>query len=191
MKRLLLLAALAASASGVFAQGTISFISPSGMFVTWDGIGTPAAAGTRISAAYGVRVGLYYNNTLVSSLAQVGTSSTGTTNAAFDGRFGTTVTATIPGLAPGATGTSFQVKAWSGNFATYDDAKAGGALYTGESAQFSNVAGGGVDPVTGGDNLPAALSGFTGMTVTGIPEPSTIALAALGLGGLLALRRRK
>ncbi len=46
------------------------------------------------------------------------------------------------------------------------------------------LGGGGVPPATA-----APLTGFTGGTLA--PEPSTIALAALGLGGLLFISRRK
>ncbi len=40
-------------------------------------------------------------------------------------------------------------------------------------------------------STPAALTGFTGGRLFLLPEPSTIALAALGLGGLLFVSRRK
>jgi hypothetical protein len=33
--------------------------------------------------------------------------------------------------------------------------------------------------------------GFNGLQLTQVPEPSTIALGALGLGSLLFIRRRK
>jgi hypothetical protein len=52
-----------------------------------------------------------------------------------------------------------------------------------------------VSVVLGGSGTPAAppagLWGFTGGKLIPAPEPSTIALAALGLGGLLFISRRK
>lgn len=51
------------------------------------------------------------------------------------------------------------------------------------------LGGAGTPPAT-----PAALTGFTGgklLVVPVVPEPSTIALAALGLGGLAFISRRK
>lgn len=199
MKRLTLLtAAFALSSFGAFAQGTITFanvvtLNPIPYVVWGTSAGAGNVAGTRIPAAADVKVGLYYNNALVGAPVAIGKSSTGTINAAFDGRFNGPGL-TIPGLAAGQSG-SFIVKAWSGNFATYEAAAAGGAAYGGVSAAFSNPTGGVPDPVTQVPGLPAPLSGFTSPlsvnTLAVIPEPSTLALAGLGLGALLMIRRRK
>lgn len=199
MKRLTLLAvAFALSTIGAFAQGTLTFanvvtLNPIPYVVWGSDAGAGNVAGTRISAAGDVKVGLYYNDALVSAPVNIGRSSTGTINAAFDGRFnGPGVT--IPGLAAGQSGT-FVVKAWSGSFTTYELAAEGGALYGGVSTPFSNPTGGVPDPVTGVPGLPASLTGFTSPlsvnALVPIPEPSTFALAGLGLGALLLIRRRK
>jgi len=198
MKRLTLLTAFALSGFGAFAQGTITFanivtLSPIPYVVWGPNAGAGNVAGARISAAAGVKVGLYYNNALVGAPVEIGKSSTGTINAAFDGRFNGPGL-TIPNLPAGQSG-SFIVKAWSGSFATYADAVAGGAAYGGESLAFTNPTGGVPDPVTGIAGLPASLTGFTSPlavnTLAVVPEPKTIALAGLGLGGLLLMRRRK
>jgi len=197
MKRLILLTAFALSTVGAFAQGTVGFanivtINPI-PYVVWGENGG-GAVGSRIAAAGDVKVGLYYQNALVSPVVAIGKSSTGTINAAFDGRFnGPSVT--VPNLPAGQSG-SFIVKAWSGNFATYELAQSGGALYLGASAPFTNPTGGVIDAVTGVPGLPAPLSGFvTPLSVSGatvvIPEPSTFALAGLGLAALVLIRRRK
>jgi hypothetical protein len=182
MKRLIITAAaLAISTVGALAQGTIVFANANTALVVW-GQGLPFSG--PVAATEGVKVGLYYNGALVSPTPYVGTLSTGATNTGFNGRFNAGQV-TVPGLASGATGT-FQVRAWSGNFASYEAAVTGGSLYTAISADFQNGSGG---PVPGNPDIPAAtLTGFTGMV---IPEPSTIALAALGLGALLAFRRRR
>lgn len=190
MKKFATIAALMATALGVSAQGLVNFANTSTTLVNW-GQGGAGAQGTAVDAAAGVKVGLYYNGALVSTQFPIlGTTSTGTANPAFNGRFnGGQIT--VPGLAAGANGTSFEVKAWSGNFTSYEAATTGGATYRGASGVFTNPTGGAVDPVTGIPSPAAALSGFTGMTVSGIPEPSTYALAGLGLGALLLIRRRK
>jgi hypothetical protein len=191
----MLLAALAVSASGVFAQGTITFANTTGSYVVW-GEGGLLAPNTRIPGTNGIKVGLYYNDQLVpNSAIPVGVRlSDGTMPAGLNGRFiGPAVT--VPNLTAGTPGNGFVVKAWSGNFDSYEAAIASGQfVYTGLSSPFSNPTGGAIDPATGSPGLPADLTGFAALgqfTVVGIPEPSTIALAALGLGGLLALRRRK
>jgi hypothetical protein len=193
MKKFATIAALMATALGALAQGTVDFRSPSGVFVTWGANGA-GAPGTPIAGDAGVKVGLYYSSggsyTLVSTqFPIVGTLSSGTINANVNGRFtGNPSIITVPGLVAGQNGT-FQVRAWSGNFTSYEAASSGGALYLGNSGDFTNPSGGVGDPAT-----PASpLSGFTGMTVAGgvIPEPSTMAIAGLGLGALLLIRRRK
>jgi len=195
MKRLTLLtAAFALSTIGAFAQGTITFANVVTLnpipYVVW-GPGGGGSVGSRIAAAGDVKVGLYYQNAMVGASVNIGRSSTGTINAAFDGRFNGPGL-TIPGLAAGQSGT-FVVKAWSGSFTTYELALAGNpAGYFGVSDPFSNPTGGVPDPVTGVPGLPASLTGFTQpLSVQPIPEPSTIALAGLGLGALLLIRRRK
>jgi len=192
MKRLITTAAIAMlSAVGAYAQGTIVFANGTSSLVVWDA----ALGGGAIPATAGIKVGLYYNGTggfvLVPKGVNpyppyLGTTSTGATNTAVNGRFNAGTLA-VPGLAGGATGT-FQVRAWSGGFESYEAAVAGGAQYLASTADFLNGSGG----PTADPNAPpipaATLSGFTGLVV---PEPSTIALAALGLGAMCLIRRRK
>lgn len=93
------------------------------------------------------------------------------------------VTVDVPGVASGAQAT-LVMRAYQGaSFAT--------ATAKGESAPFTVALGGGTLP-------PSNLVGLTGpITVSGavivpeIPEPSTLALGALGVGAALMLRRRK
>lgn len=196
MKKLIITAALAMTAVAAFAQGTITFNNGATTAIVWAPTGIPpgATAGAAIEGSYGIKVGLFYNTsgttfTLVSPTPYLGTTSSGATNAAFNGRFnaGTVI---VQGLAAGQSG-NFQVRAWQGSFASYDAAKTGGG-YIGASPTFSNPSGGAVDPVTGIAGAAAGLTGLTaGFPVTGIPEPSTLVLAGLGLGALALIRRRK
>ncbi len=89
-------------------------------------------------------------------------------------------TVQVPFIAPGAVAT-IKVLAWDKTTgATYDLATTRGAL------TFDIAALGGVGSPPG---LPATMANFTSFTLT-VPEPSTYALAALGLGGLLLFRRK-
>lgn len=70
-------------------------------------------------------------------------------------------------------------------------------IFEGQDFASSLTTGTGVATATGGNvngvppELPGSLTSFaSGIVVTTVPEPSTIALAVLGLGAL-ALRRRK
>ena len=82
---------------------------------------------------------------------------------------------------------AYQIKAWDGQFASYDLAVAGNGK-RGASDVVTGVAFGG--PQTG---LPAAtppnVNGFQSFSL--VPEPGTMTLGLLGLGGLIASRRRK
>jgi len=120
-------AALAISVSGAFAQGTITFNNGTANVINWA---VPGKTGA-VPATDGIKVGLYYQGasgfTLVSPTPYLGTLSSGATNTAVNGRWNVG-TVTVAGLTAGQTGT-FQVRAWSGGFASYEAAVAGGALY--------------------------------------------------------------
>jgi len=92
------------------------------------------------------------------------------------------VSATVPGVAGGGVA-SLIVRAYGGA-ASYDAAKTTIGAFFGESAPVSVTLA--EPPAT-----PPALTGLTAFAVLpGVPEPSTIAIGALGLAALL-LRRRK
>jgi hypothetical protein len=87
----------------------------------------------------------------------------------------------VPGVAPGASAT-FLLRAWIGaDFAS--------AQTKGESAQFT-VSGLGGTPVSGPPITPPSLNGLQSFDLVSSPEPSTIALAALGAAAFF-IRRRK
>ena len=77
----------------------------------------------------------------------------------------------------------FQVQAWTGNFNQYAAAVAGGAPAA-QSPIFKNPLG--LPP-----GVPAELINMPAMILSGTPEPSTLALAALGGVCPLVLRRRR
>jgi hypothetical protein len=92
---------------------------------------------------------------------------------------------TLVGVAPG-TPVNLVVKVWDNSHASYEAASADLLAAYGKSAVFSYTQ---PDPVL----LPSDtyMTGFAGFSITrNIPEPRSVALVALGLGGLLWLRRR-
>lgn len=90
----------------------------------------------------------------------------------------------IPTIAPDASAT-IKVIAWDKTTgATFDTATTKGSI----TFDIAKLGGAGSPPT-----LPAAMANFASFSLTAapvIPEPSTYALAALGLGGLLLFRRK-
>ena len=100
----------------------------------------------------------------------------------------TTQTVPINGVAPGATA-ALQVRVWDnmgGTVGTWAEALASGTA-SGMSSVFASQALGGAGAPP---SLPPEMTGWTSFNISQVPEPSVIALGALGLGALL-LRRRK
>lgn len=88
----------------------------------------------------------------------------------------------IPGTSPGGAG-SIIIRSWdSSTGATWEAATVRGtALVT-----LTGLGGGAIPPPGLG-----TAGNFTGLQLAVVPEPSTVALAALGLVGLLFVARRK
>jgi hypothetical protein len=202
-KALIALAAIATSASAL-AQGTITFfnnniINPTtgatyraGVFADNAPLvfGDPKGDST-IGAGAGITVGLFVAAGLSDTSTPIGTALFRTTSA--QEVFASAQDLVVPGTAPGASA-NLVVRAWTtsyGSFAAARDARDGIAQY-GEQA-FASKPLGGTNP-----NPPPPsfftpdMAPFTGfeMETSVVPEPSTFALGALGLGALL-LRRRK
>lgn len=104
--------------------------------------------------------------------------------------FWTNSTATVPTVAPGMQA-QFVVRVWNNNNGAVASWVQALALFRdhGESAAFTPSGLGGID-VDGNIVIPPNMSGFRSFNLIAVPEPSLIALGALGFGALL-LRRRK
>jgi MYXO-CTERM domain-containing protein len=135
--------------------------------------GSPGTAGA--GAAY--TAGLFLTSDLNTPLATTPFRGNNTFEV-----FANNVPVTITGQGTGAT-PNFTIRAWETGktFAT--------STVRGEASFTSQPLGG---PVAGNpDASPASLLGFNGFTMYTVPEPSTFALGALGLGALALIRRRK
>jgi hypothetical protein len=176
-------------AVGAFAQGSVNFAGKvAGVYDAPVSYGGALASGP----AYMVQL---YAGASAGGLAAVGAAVPLRTGAAAG--YWTGSARTIPASAIAADGTSqVQVRAW---------AVAAGATYEAASASGGGFGSGNTVPIkpTNAPDVPANLVGLTGFSISNLaggpgpgpgpvvtPEPSTIALGALG-GLALLLRRRK
>jgi len=211
-KTLLITLATMGLAMGAFAQGQISFQATSANgFVQYSTDGVTVA-----NYPIGTLAG-YGNATVAFFTAPNGTVLTlngGTPD--FTACTANTLTATI---ATGAGKTSaktitvanaannvnveMEVVAWAGTATSWAQAVAGGATLLGWSGKvFNSTQSGSLgwsqptgDPGAAIPNPPAGTvtgaGGYSGLILTPVPEPSTIALGGLGAAALLLFRRRK
>jgi len=204
MKKLILtaVAAVAVIAStDVYAQGTVDFANSSTSYIMDAYNGGAGGVATRVGVADKIAVALYWapltdeNNLTQIGAAYAGTLGTGIGNnppgtGLFSAGTRTTGSATTAGSSAW-----FQVRAWELTYGTtYEIAVAaaeqGGRLaLRGVSNKFSSGTGGAGTP----PSTPVSLVGAGKMESFSVvvPEPSVIALALLGAGSLLLLRRRK
>jgi hypothetical protein len=192
---LLAVTAFGLAATSTFAQGIIGFVNTSTTLVsTNSGTGTGSA-----TSASGTKIQLFYQpatsgtaptaisdilGSTLGSWEAVGTA--GTVGSPLAGRFGSFTDTTGSDVAPQGNVWLIAV-AWNGGAATYS--AAGQAIgttttYVGYSTVWSQATG-------GNGNGPVSTTGFTGLVLTPVPEPTTIALAGLGAASLLLFRRRK
>lgn len=176
MKKLLTVAALLVVAYASQAQGTVNFNNRVSGVVdapVFDVNGTTKLEGAAFQA------GLYEGNNLVGAAVPFRTGA----GAGYWNPVGGADRTTS--VAPGAAVT-LTVKAWEASGgATYAAAVAAGAK-AGSSEAFTVTTGGAGSP----PSLPANLVGLKSFSLTQVPEPTTLALGALGAAALL-FRRRK
>ena len=184
MKKLILTILGVAASFAAFGQGTIVIANNSGatIFPVLMVDGTTKAVGPNYS------VEVFATNTDPAN--KIGATMILGAN----GRFSLSGSQTVPGFAPGAIA-NLVARAWDNTTgATYDQATIRGI------ASFKSAAlGGDVDgdpstpPATAPSMVTGKADGFQNIqlqSLVPIPEPSTIALGALGAAALL-LRRRK
>lgn len=187
MKKLILTAALGVACVSAFAQGTLNFANAG---VGYQAKVTDSTTGLGLSgAAWSADLfwgaGNVTDSTLLTALNAPATFSTVPAQAGFFFGGPRTIN-TAPGVP-----ITVQVRVWdTASGSTWAQAVTAPGVKVGESVLFSITL---ANPNASPPGIPTAMSGIGGnpFTVGPIPEPSTLALAGLGLAGLLVLRRRK
>lgn len=198
MKKIVLtLVAVGALAASAFAQGTIAADNLNG---------TGASTATSFGLFFASN-GTAYNGASI-NMVVLGGSSAGSLSpiATFTGggaaiNFGAGVfadpaglTYPVPNVALGGTAV-LQVLAWLGSANSYGTAAVSqqfwaynGTTYVDASTfTFNNPTGGGGSP----PGPPKSMDGMPAMRLQAVPEPTTVALAGLGIASLLIFRRKK
>ena len=187
MKKLILTAALGVACISAFAQGTLNFANAG---VGYQAKVTDVNTGLGLSGA-GWMADLFWaagtvaNSTQLAALNAPATFSTVASQAGFF--FGGP--RTVP-TAPNVPIT-VQVRVWdTASGSTWAQAIGTAGARVGESVLFSITL---ANPNATPAGIPVGMNGIGGnpFTVGPVPEPSTLALAGLGLAGMMMLRRRK
>jgi len=200
MKKLILsFSAVAGLALAGHAQGTINFDATvgSGGFVSLNGVATTAdinaellysATGAAGSFTPVVTLLLSSSATFTGSFAAGQTFTAAGDVNAFGGQLydNNGIAYQIPGTSSGATG-FFEIQGWTGlGVNSYAAAAAGAAQFAGTTSVFSEVLASTTGSTQGLNNAPNLNLAPT----TIIPEPSTLAMAGIGLASMLFLRRK-
>jgi len=183
-KTLLTMALVGLSAAATYAQGTISFLNSALSKVKYE-----SAPGVIVDAPTGTKIGAFWGT---GDIAGKGNGTLATPTAAIGGTAGIWSGGAVYGLQGANEGTRVNLKiaGWDATGADGNDFRNSG--HYGESAVVNVLLG----PIAGPGTV--VWQGSTGtatdrakpFTIAIVPEPSVMALGALGLGALL-LRRRK
>lgn len=140
----------------------------------------------------GFTVGLFLGDSPTDAAAQMTARATTTFRTGTTAGFFFAQEYTDPTRPPGRTGVNVQFRAWDnqgGQITSWAQVMAAGGGIAGGSGDPFTV--GALGGVLGPDQFPVpSTTGARSFNITVVPEPSLIALGALGLGALL-LRRRK
>lgn len=188
MKKLILTAALGVACVSAFAQGTLNFANAGvGYQAKVTDTGGVGLSGSAWSADLYWHVGVVTDSTTLAALGAPATFSTVASQAGFF--FGG------PRTVPTAPNTpiTVQVRVWdTASGSSWLAASTTQGAQIGESVLFQISL---ADPNATPAGIPVGMTGIGGhpfqTALVGIPEPSTLALAGLGLAGMLVLRRRK
>jgi len=188
MKKILATVLGVAAMSVAFGQGTIATVSNNSGGTIFPIIGADGASIVAANTSISVEVFTYDASKTGGFGTQLGAAAT----IGSKGRFNAGSNVTVPGTTPGGT-VQLIVRAWDNTGGkTYDT-----ATIKGDSGAFkSDILGGDPDgdgpllPITGKTIASGAADGFKSFKISGVPEPTTIALGALGAAALF-IRRRK
>jgi hypothetical protein len=186
MKMKAILFALALTAASAFGQGVVSFQNST---LNGTGVRLPASEGGAFIT--GNNTFSFYFTYGTSSGALTQTSATFSNNSSSAGRIAGSTYIALTGIDSGTTA-FFQMYAFSTAHGNYATASTTPGAYYYQSQIISAPAG---NPLNAagtplfGSNPASTFQGFN--LLTPVPEPSTIALGALGIGSLLFIRRRK
>jgi hypothetical protein len=185
MKKLLFTLALAALATSTYAQGTIQIANNAGTRFRING--AIPTAGTFPALSFGVFVGQTADSLSAEAVGGTGLGRSATTAGL--------ITSDNPqahqltGFAGGTT-VFVQIRAWEARLGNdWRAAQAGDGLFGQTDVRQVTLG-----PPSGPGTVvwsSTDLTKFQAINLTVVPEPSTIALAVLGLGSLLLFRRRK
>ena len=176
-----ILALMAVASASVFAQGVVTFEN------VGSGLNAPvtnAVTGQMLSGS-GFLVQCYAGpaSSVEAALTPIGSSTTFLSGGLAGYFFGGSETNGY--VLPGTTGT-FQARAWTAGFATYEAAlvaaQSDSQVMVGKSIVFQNAT---------GISSPAILTGLQSFGIAPVSEPSLIGFLGCGIAALLCHRRRR